>query len=124
MAAALKLIGYWRNESHPEYPHPTSWIDENWDEDERHQVGGYFANGTLLRTFMGLSLCRICGINNGALEYTDGVYVWPEGLAHYIYDHAVRLPQLLVDHATAQVATLEAMAVSTDWWLAVPGPIR
>lgn len=26
-------------------------------------------------------------MNNGAVEYTDGTYVWPEGLAHYIYDH-------------------------------------
>jgi hypothetical protein len=29
---------------------------------------------------------------------TDGVYCWPEGLAHYINEHDVRLPAEFVAH--------------------------
>src|SRR3954447_42667 len=115
--AALQLIGYWRSDLHPEYPDPHSWVDEELDEDERHQTWFYFASGTMLRTFMGQSPCRICGVNNGAVEYTDGFYVWPEGLAHYIYDHAVRLPQQLVDHAATRLDASESQEISTSWWL-------
>jgi hypothetical protein len=29
---------------------------------------------------------------------TDGVYCWPEGLAHYVKEHDVRLPDEFVTH--------------------------
>ncbi|WP_028708117.1 hypothetical protein [Propionicicella superfundia] len=96
-----------------------SWsaVDTAWDEDERHATWFYFASGTLFRTYMGYSPCRICGRDNGAAEYTDGTYVWPEGLAHYIYDHAVRLPEDLVRHARRRLDTLEGSGVAADWWM-------
>lgn len=34
----------------------------------------------------------------GSRELTDGVYVWPEGLVHYIEKHNVRLPRQFVEH--------------------------
>jgi hypothetical protein len=68
-------------------------------------------------TFMGYSTCRFCGMNNGAAEYTDGTYVWPEGLAHYVYDHAVRLPGELVRHARERLDTLEGREVAAEWWV-------
>lgn len=117
---SLSLVGYWRAErdSHSEYPDPRDWIDPDWDADERDATWFYFANGTLYRTAMGYSPCRICGKNNGAVEYTDGTYVWPEGLAHYLYDHAVRLPEQLVDHARARLAAIESQSLVPDWWIA------
>jgi hypothetical protein len=115
----LSLIGDWRAEgdSTADFPDPHDWVDTEWDEDERHATWFYFATGTLLRTFMGYSPCRFCGMNNGAVEYTDGTYVWPEGLAHYIYDHAVRLPEELVRHARERLDTLEGREVARDWWV-------
>lgn len=117
--APLSLIGYWRAEgdSTSVYPDPRNWVDAEWDEVERDATWFYFATGTLFRTYMGYSPCRFCGINNGAVEYTDGTYVWPEGLAHYIYDHAVRLPDELVRHARERLDTLEARDVAPDWWV-------
>lgn len=56
-------------------------------------------------------------MNNGAVEYTDGTYVWPEGLAHYIYDHGVRLPEDLIRHAQDRLNSLKASAVAPDWWV-------
>ncbi|UUI72285.1 hypothetical protein [Cellulomonas xiejunii] len=69
----LRLIGYWRNDRHPEYPDPHDMVDEAWHEDDRDAVSTYFSSGTYLRGFMGLSPCRFCGEDNGSSEFTDGV---------------------------------------------------
>jgi hypothetical protein len=116
---SLRHIGYWRNSEHPEYPDPADLVDESWDEGERHAAWFYLSSGTMIRAYMGLSPCRICGQNNGALEFTDGVYQWPEGLAHYVYAHGVRLPAELVEHALRQLDDFETAEVSLNWWLDV-----
>ena len=35
-------------------------------------------------------------MSNGFRERCDGVYIWPEGLAHYVRAHNVRLPAEVV----------------------------
>ena len=114
----VRLIGYWRNERHPEYPDPAALVDETWSDDERDLVGIYLMSGTSLRAFMGYSSCRICGVLNGTGEFTDGEWAWPEGLAHYVLDHNVRLPEEFVRHTKARVADLESTTASLEWWLA------
>src|SRR4051794_37585642 len=113
-----RLIGYWRNERHPGFPEPHALVDGAWDEDERRMVWAYLSSGTIVASYMGMSPCRFCGEHNGALEYTDGVYQWPEGLAHYVSGHGVRLPGEVVAHAVERLASLEATSASLDWWLA------
>ena len=65
---------------------------------------------------MGYSPCRICGQQNGALELSDGVFVWPDGLAHYVSDHLVKPPQEFVVHALAALASLEEAGRNEQWW--------
>lgn len=122
MTTQRRLIGYWRNELHPEYPDPADLVDESWDENERHAVWAYTVGGTMAYSFMGLSPCRQCGKPNGALELTDGVYQWPDGLAHYVMEHAVRLPQEFVDHALSRLDALEAESADPAWWLTETTP--
>jgi hypothetical protein len=90
--AKLTMIGYWRSTEDPEWPEPSHFIDPTHDGEEARAVASYLASGTVYRASAGFSPCRICGKNNGAVEYTDGTFVWPEGLAHYVRDHLVRLP--------------------------------
>lgn len=47
---------------------------------------------------MGCSKCRICGKDNGSAEFTDLVYLWTEGLSHYVKDHDVKLPLEFLNH--------------------------
>jgi hypothetical protein len=62
-------------------------------------VAAYLSSGAgIARGSFGLSRCRFCGELNGSAEYSDDVYFWPEGLAHYIQAHGVRLPRHIVDH--------------------------
>lgn len=69
--------------------------------------------------YMGYSPCRLCGMNNGALELSDGVYVWPEGLRHYVVDHDVRLPQEFVSHVATTTEAFETAGRDESWWRAM-----
>jgi hypothetical protein len=74
-------------------------VDPMWPNQERVLVLRHLANhGALAGAEYGTSMCRICGRENGNKEYSDGTYVWPEGFAHYIREHAVKPPRAFLDH--------------------------
>ena len=59
------------------------------------------------------STCRFAGCQSprrelGCATLTDGVWLWPEGLAHYLEVHAVRPPHDFVAHIMAQAEALDA----------------
>jgi hypothetical protein len=113
----LILIGYWRGEGAEGWPDPSDFVDPTWDEDERDVVADYLGRGFVARACMGYSPCRLCGSEtNGALELSDGVYVWPEGLAHYVVAHALRPPQSFVSHVVAMSERFENAARDESWW--------
>jgi hypothetical protein len=112
----LIRIGYWHGDDSPNWPDPLTFVDAMWDRDERELVVDYLSHGLLWKALCGPSRCRFCQQPNGSLELTDGVYVWPEGLAHYVGEHSVRMPKLFVDHVRASLEGLEARSVTEDWW--------
>ena len=98
---SLRVIGYWNNKIYPQYnhyPNPADFVDENWEAEYRDKVVEYLDNAVLYNIQRGISMCRICKGFNGSKELTDGVFFWPEGLSHYVKEHAVRLPQHFVQH--------------------------
>lgn len=68
------------------------------------------------RAYMGYTTCRIFGAQNGSLELADGVYVWPEGLAHYVTAHAIRMPDVFVDHERTLTDGIESADIDETWW--------
>jgi len=56
---------------------------------------------------MGYSFCRFEDCNHdgryalGSTDLTDGQWIWPEGLWHYVADHGIRLPNAFVDYAAS-----------------------
>jgi hypothetical protein len=106
----LIRLGYWHRAASmaagpvgDPWPKPQDMVDEGWDASERPGAAGYLdrdgvasylERGFIARAYMGLSPCRLCGQNNGCLELTDGTFLWPEGLAHYVRDHAVRVRRI------------------------------
>jgi hypothetical protein len=119
----LRLIGYWRSEREPDWPDPHDFIDDTWDATERLVVKHYLLGGTIARAYRGLSLCRICGAHNGANLLTDGTYAWPDGLAHYVDGHDVRLPAEFVHHAISRMDEIEEAEVDQAWWSAQRGSL-
>ncbi|GIE36219.1 hypothetical protein Ait01nite_092640 [Actinoplanes italicus] len=101
---------------------------------ERDAVLAYLRSGTPLVAFAGRSVCRVCGIDNGSTELTDGEYfIWPEGLAHYVEAHNVRLPEDVVavarrgparpiDPSAVERALFETrdLVVDEQWWRCLP----
>lgn len=60
----------------------------------------------------GLVGLRICGDWAGSRCLTDNVWVWPEGLSHYVEEHSVRLPREFIDSMLErrfEVPALEAV---------------
>jgi len=97
---------------------PQAFVDPSWDTEERDDVAYYLQRRMQAAACMGLSRCRFCDKINGSLEFSDGVYIWPEGLAHYLIEHDVRLPQAFVDHALKLRDELEDAQIDETWWLA------
>src|SRR5688572_25170293 len=89
-------VGYWRDDDNPSLPNPFGFVNSNVSVDLRNAIGKYLDNGKRFMSYLGYSWCRFnCGIedhNMGASCFTDGIYVWPEGLSHYIKKHDVWLP--------------------------------
>jgi hypothetical protein len=118
----LRLIGYWRSRPDDGWPDPADWVDESWDAWDHSQITDYLARGIMYEQYRGLSPCRLCGEHNGSAEYTDWTYVWPEGLAHYVGDHWVRLPDVVLEHIRYNLAKLKQLEVDADWWKRVDRP--
>ncbi|WSS21448.1 hypothetical protein OG519_18535 [Streptomyces sp. NBC_01190] len=112
----LRLLGYWRSEGAPDLPDPLAMVDVSWDESERLVVSDYLDHGQVARNFMGSSRCRICGESNGSSELTDGEYVWPTGLSHYVFAHSVRLPGEFMEHLFHRLVELDEATLDDRWW--------
>ena len=103
----LKAIGFWITGLHDErQPAPQEFVGA-MPADQRTRLAEYLAAGMTYESYRGLSWCRFgCGIEwalMGSRDLTDGTWLWPEGLAHYVRDHDVVLPDEFVAHALSKV---------------------
>jgi hypothetical protein len=88
----LRLIGYWKGSLRDEYPFPQE-LGAGYAPDIRQTLLTFLESGEVFQRYRGYSWCRFgCPEPNGSVELTDGRWVWPEGLAHYIRRHPVALP--------------------------------
>lgn len=126
----LIAIGYWHSDSEPDLPKPQDFVDFEIDEGLRTIVLEYLTKGQRLHDWMGYSYCRFnCGIPvhlMGNACITDGKFIWPEGLIHYIKEHSVWLPELFITHllsnhkSGAKTIEVDEMTFGTfDWWKTV-----
>lgn len=112
----LRLIGYWASVSDASWPDSAAFVDPTWDDDERELVRRYLSHGLVARVYMGMSRCRFCSEKVGYRELTDGEYIWPEGLAHYVTEYQVRLPQDFIAHVHEQQGQFKEMVIDETWW--------
>lgn len=74
--------------------------------DSDSDVVAYLRGGREFESWRGRSFCRFqCGVDGsemGSRCFTDGVWVWPEGLAHYVEHHLIELPEEIVATARAR----------------------
>lgn len=118
----LTRIGYWASARSTDWPDPARFIDLSWDALEREAVAEYLSHGLIARRYLGPSMCRMCGGRNGSLELTDGVFIWPEGLAHYVEEHGVRPPAKITRHIRRTNNTIDSAIVDESWWRGLGQP--
>lgn len=98
----LKRVGYWWSDYEPELPHPRDYVDQAWDPSERDRAISYLEECYYLtRIACGYSWCRFgCdpSAKMGHGEYSDGVWLFPEGFLHYVRQHAVKPPADFLEH--------------------------
>lgn len=96
----LTPVGFWWTGTMSKLPHPRDLIDRSWNPRERDVVLAYVRDGQFRgQAYMGGAWCRLgCAGMFGSADMSDGVYVWPEGLEHYIGRHGVRPPGDFVQH--------------------------
>jgi hypothetical protein len=110
---APRPIGYWYYPYRGEeiLPHPRDLIRPGWiSAGDKEKLVACLKGGATFETWRGHSQCRFrCGVADtkmGFRDFTDGVWVWPEGLYHYIGEHDVMLPPEFVAHCRAQACTI------------------
>ncbi len=98
----LIAVGFWASYLEKDLPDINGFIDKSISLSERLMLSTYLKKQFEYEVWRGWSYCRFnCGIPEeqmGHSDYTDGKYVWPEGLSHYIEKHDLWLPSEFVDH--------------------------
>jgi hypothetical protein len=77
------------------------------DDSRLSAVADYLDQGLIHERYRGFSWCRVCGPDfelMGSTDLTDGVWLWPAGLSHYLRSHSVGLPEMFITHALAKPA--------------------
>lgn len=77
------------------------WVDEETDPQATRRVAHYLQAAPVVMAAQAANeTCDICGseIGNSSAWKSDGAWVWPEGLEHYVSSHAVRVPDSFYRH--------------------------
>ena len=114
----VRVIGFWASPGEDgDLPNPADLVDASWDEAERRWVADYLDRGQVAACWMGPSRCRLCSCLNGSRDLTDGYFLWPEGLGHYVLDHGVRLPAEFLVHIDQRLMAPDEYERDVSWWL-------
>ena len=121
-------IGFWYGEGKDsDLPDPAWFVDENYPEQEKKEVIDYLKKGKKVNLYRGWSNCRICGEKTpGGSDDTDGLYVFPSGLVHYVEKHNLRLPDEFIQRVKEKGPIIEISRIdlseisitkaSFEWW--------
>lgn len=119
----MKLIGYWMQDLHDtQLPLPHELVGP-MAKSVRNALCRYLRSGEVFSICCGLSWCRFkCGASPykiGCAEFTDGEWVWPEGLAHYVRAHSVVLPDEFIATAMSgrPAAVSRDRSATLDFWI-------
>jgi len=98
----MHLIGYWLAGLRDlQFCHPKEVVGDLAPE-FHSRVAEYLDAGDCWEKYFGTSWCRFhCGIPDDAMgseELTDGQWVWPAGLSHYVRAHNITLPDEFITH--------------------------
>ncbi|MCB9570847.1 MAG: hypothetical protein H6709_02020 [Kofleriaceae bacterium] len=121
--ASLRRLGYWIREPGDDSFVPPQELVGRDGEVDYDRIADYLCAAPVFEAYRGYSWCRFgCDLHNGHREHYDGAWLWPEGLAHYVRAHRVRLPAEFEARATSHhplsVAPPDAYEIDEGFWVA------
>lgn len=89
----MRYLGRWINSLRDsKYPPPQELVGE-YEDKIQSKIVNYLNNGHILNVYRGQTFCLFrCNHHQSFVELTDGRWVWPRDLAHYVHAHSVQLP--------------------------------
>jgi hypothetical protein len=115
---SVRSIGFWINSLKDTDRIPPQELVRPLPDDVRRIVSDYLDQGEAARSYRSSLECRFhCGHSVHHRELSDGRWVWPADLGHYVRDHGVALPKEFIDHAlsgTPRIPTSERVPSSPD----------
>ena len=114
----MHMIGVWPGTIYDDFCFPQK-VATFGDTELRTAVVSYLKSAEIYERVRGFDSCMYsCGIGLlGAHLWTDGNWIWPESLLHYVEDHHVSLPDAFIAtiHGDAPPPP-NAPAASLDIW--------
>lgn len=99
----LEKIGYWNDETMEDFIEPQVLVGQWASKRLKQRVLDYLGAGRVASDHDGHCRCRFkCSTGEQPMrcrDLTDGTWVWPESLVHYVDKHDVVLPDEFIDHA-------------------------
>lgn len=126
------LVGFWSEQT---TLHSNEF--QIYDEKVLHYLKAKYRKLVFVESYeFGYSYCRLgCSVDDGtlahamemgALTFTDGVFIWPEGYVHYVEKHNWRLPLAFENHIKG--LELEKMDMGGELTLVggekIPGEVK
>ncbi len=114
-----KWFGFWRD-GHGKDDHLPLlklWIEPNWQPSDRADLVRYIEQSPVVVAASNVqSPCPICGrLLSSSSFQSDGVWLWPQDLIHYLAEHWIRIPDEFADRIRANGYTPpESVAVEID----------
>ncbi|MGK0364461.1 MAG: hypothetical protein ACI85O_001518 [Saprospiraceae bacterium] len=98
-----KAIGYWHSRKRPQLPDPTWFFPTSYEKEEKAQMISYLDSAEVVDGSRNIVSCSLCDdFHQGEIYLTDGEYIFPKLLKHYVEAHNVKLPTLFLDKITSK----------------------
>jgi len=105
----LIQVGFWKDTKAlfdlSGNPDPRELSNPAWYEGWAEPIAQYLDSGKVVESWLGCSYCRFgCkNVDMGSRDLSDGAYLWPEGLSHYVRAHGVVLPREFIRHVIRRI---------------------
>jgi hypothetical protein len=111
-------FGFWGDSEEGTTPESLlDFVDPSWVPPDRQRLLNYIENAPcVVAASAGYAPCFLCSerMEKAAFQ-SDGLWLWPSHLLHYLKEHAVRLPRRMEDHIRSQnYAVRENLKVRLD----------
>jgi hypothetical protein len=88
----MKAIGQWMESLADDDLFPPQEFTGDWPVELRRHIADYLDGGVEFEAYRCMAYCYLCDFQQPDRELSDGTWIWPEILGHYVRAHGIALP--------------------------------